>query len=86
MRWMRSVVIGALTAGIVLTVIAGASYASHVTGQVGYGAPQVLGDTFIRPRAASSSHLGFWLGLLIALAVIAATGLLGWRRTHTAEA
>jgi hypothetical protein len=85
LRWMRRVVLGALTAGIVLTVIAGASFASHVTAQTGYGAPQVLGDTFITPKTVGSSHLGFWLGLLIALAVIAATGFIGWRRTHAAE-
>ncbi|HEV3351423.1 MAG TPA: hypothetical protein VG076_00795 [Acidimicrobiales bacterium] len=80
---MRVCIVGALTVGIALTVVAGASYAAHVTGQVGYGAPQVLGEQFIKPQSASSSSWGLWLGLLVALAILASTAFFGWRRTHT---
>jgi hypothetical protein len=83
-RWIRLCVIGALVAGIALTLLAGASNAAHIAGQVGYGAPQVIPDNVITPKPASS-HFGLWLGVLIALAVIAATGLIGWRRTHSPE-
>ncbi|TMK83381.1 MAG: hypothetical protein E6G57_15960 [Actinobacteria bacterium] len=88
MRWMRICVVGALTVGIALTVIAGASYAAgHVVGQTGYGAPQVLGDQFIRPKNAGSSSAGLWFGLLVALVILAAAGFVGWRRTQaTTEA
>jgi len=41
---MRICVVGALTIGIALTVMAGASYAAHLVAQTGYGAPQVLGE------------------------------------------
>jgi len=83
---MRICVVGALTVGIALTVIAGASYAAgQVVGQTtGYGAPQVLGDQFINPKNASSSSAGLWLGLLVALVILAAAGFFGWRRTHAA--
>ena len=81
---MRICVVGALTVGIALTVIPGASYAAgHVVGQTGYGAPQVLGDQFIKPKGASSSSAGLWLGLLVALVILAATAFFGWRRTDT---
>ena len=83
MRWMRICVVGALTVGIALTVIAGASYAAgHVVGQTGYGAPQVLGDQFIRPKNAGSSSAGLWFGLLVALVILAAASFVGWRRTQ----
>jgi hypothetical protein len=80
---MRVCIVGALTVGIALTVLAGASYAAHVTGQVGYGAPQVLGEQFIKPKSASSSSMGLWLGLFVALAILGGTAFFGWRRTHT---
>jgi hypothetical protein len=80
---MRICVVGALTVGIALTVIAGASYAAgHVVGQTGYGAPQVLGEQFIKPQSASSSSAGFYVGLLVALVILGGTGFYGWRRTH----
>jgi len=81
---MRVCVVGALTVGIALTVLAGASHAAgHVVGQTtGYGAPQVLGEQFIKPKNASSSSAGLWFGLLVALVILAATGFFGWRRTH----
>ena len=80
---MRICVVGALTVGIALTVIAGTSYAAgHVLGQTGYGAPQVLGEQFIKPKSASSSSAGLWLGLLVALLILAFAGFFGWRRTH----
>ena len=82
---MRRCVVGAMTVGIALTVLAGASYAAAQVGQTGYGAPQVLGDQFIKPQSASSSSAGFYIGLLVALVILAGTGVYGWRRTHTAE-
>jgi hypothetical protein len=81
---MRFCVVGALTVGIALTVIAGPSFASHITGQTGYGAPQVLGDQFIRPQSANSSSWGLWAGLLLALFILGGTGFFGWRRTRDA--
>jgi hypothetical protein len=80
---MRICVVGALTVGIALTVFAGASYAAaHVAGQTsGYGAPQVLGEQFIKPKSAGSST-GLWFGLLVALVILAAAAFFGWRRTH----
>ena len=83
---MRICVVGALTVGIALTVLAGASYAAaHVAGQTsGYGAPQVLGEQIIKPTGASSSSAGLWFGLLVALVILAAAGFFGWRRTHAA--
>jgi len=80
---MRVCIVGALAAGIVVAVLAGPSWA-HIVGQTGsgYGAPQVLGEQFIRPKTTSSSNAGFWVGLLFALAVLAGTGFIGWRRTH----
>ncbi|MBV9040677.1 MAG: hypothetical protein JOZ68_06715 [Acidimicrobiia bacterium] len=87
MHWVRVCVVAALTAGIALTVLGGAAYAAHVVGQTsGYGAPQVLGDQFIRPKNASSSSWGVWLGVIIALLLLASTGFFGWRRLHTEEA
>jgi hypothetical protein len=83
-RWIRLCVIGALVAGIALTLLAGSSNAAHVAGQVGYGAPQVIPDNVITAKPASS-HFGLWVGVIIAFAVIAATGLIGWRKTHTDE-
>jgi hypothetical protein len=83
-RWIRMCVIGAFVAGISLTLLAGSSNAAHVVGQTGYGAPQVIADNVITPKAASS-HFGLWLGVVIALAVIAATAFVGWRRTHSQE-
>ena len=85
MRWMRICVVGALAVGIVLTVVAGASYAAHVSGQVGYGAPQVLGEQFIRPKASGGSNWALWLGLAIALLILALAGFFGWRRWHGEE-
>jgi LPXTG-motif cell wall-anchored protein len=80
---MRICVVGALTVGIALTVLAGASYAAgHIVGQTtGYGAPQVLGEQFIKPKNAGSST-GLWFGLLVALVILGAAGFFGWRRTH----
>ena len=86
MRWVRVCVVGIVTAGIGLTVFGGAAYAAHVVGQTtGYGATQVLGDQFIRPKNAASSSWGVWLGVLIALMLLASTGFFGWRRLHTEE-
>jgi hypothetical protein len=79
---MRICVVGALTVGIALTVLAGASYAVAQVGQTGYGAPQVLGEQFIKPQSASSSSAGFYVGLLVALVILGGTGFFGWRRTH----
>ena len=87
MRWMRVCIVGALIVGIALSAAAGASYAaSHVVGQTGYGAPQVLGETFIKPQSSSSSSLGLWVGILVALAILGGTAAFGWRRVHTEEA
>ena len=85
MRWMRVCLVGALAAGLVLAIVAGPSFAIHITGQTGgsgYGAPQVLGEQFIKPKSSGSSNVGFWLGLLMALTVLGGTGFIGWRRTH----
>ena len=82
---MRVSILGVLTAGVVLAVAAGWSYAARPVGQTGYGAPQVLGDQFINPNNASSSSWGFWLGLLAALFILAGTGFYGWYRTHHGE-
>jgi len=82
LRWLRISILAAVTAGMVLAIGAGWSFAAHPTGQVGYGAPQVLGDQFINPHNASSSTWGFWLGLLAALFILAGTGFYGWYRTH----
>jgi hypothetical protein len=79
---MRVSILGALTAGIVLAVAAGWSYAARPVGQTGYGAPQVLGDQFIKPQNAGSSSWGLWLGLLAALLILGGTGFFGWYRTH----
>ncbi|MBV9410651.1 MAG: LPXTG cell wall anchor domain-containing protein [Acidimicrobiia bacterium] len=85
---MRICIVGALTTGIALTVFAGASYAAgHVLGQTGYGAPQVLGEQFIKPASSgSSSNWGLWLGLLVALAILGGTAFFGWRHTRNSEA
>jgi len=83
---MRVCVVGALTVGIALTVLAGASYAAgHVVGQTtsGYGAPQVLGEQFIKPQAASSAW-GLWAGLGIAFLILFLSASYGWYRTHAA--
>jgi len=86
LRWVRVCVVGVVTAGIALTLLGGAAYAAHVVGQTtGYGATQVLGDQFIRPKNASSSTWGVWLGVLIALLILAGTGFFGWRRLHTEQ-
>ncbi len=82
MRWTRICLVAAVVAGLVLTVAAGASYAAHVSGQTGYGATQVLGEQFIKPKNASSSHWGLWLGILVALLVLISSGFYGWRRTR----
>jgi LPXTG-motif cell wall-anchored protein len=90
LRWLRICIVGALTAGIALTVFAGASFAAgHVLGQTdsGYGAPQVLGEQFIKPASSSSSsNWGLWLGLFVALAILGGTAFFGWRHTRNGEA
>jgi hypothetical protein len=83
---MRICVVGALAVGIALTVFAGASYALGQVGQTGYGAPQVLGEQFIKPQSASSSHAGLWIGVVVAVAILGGTGFYGWRRTHAGAA
>jgi hypothetical protein len=85
LRWTRICVVGALTAGIVLTVVAGVSFAAHPSGQVGYGATQVLGEQFIKPKSTGSSGWGLWLGLLVAFGILGCTGFYGWRRTRATE-
>ena len=83
---MRVCIVGALTVGIALSVAAGASYAAgHVVGQTGYGAPQVLGDQFIKPASSSGSNWGMWVGLLVALAILGGTAFFGWRKTHAGD-
>lgn len=80
---MRVFLVGALTAGIALSVAAGVAHAAgHVVAQTGYGAPQVLGDQFIKPQSANSSSAGLWVGLLVALAILSGTAFFGWRHTH----
>ena len=86
MRALRISILAAVTAGVVLAIGAGWSFAAHTTGQVGYGAPQVLGDQFIKPNNSSSSGLGLWLGLLIATGILGASAFFGWYRTHHAGA
>ena len=86
MRWMRVSILAVLTAGIVLAVAAGWSYAARPVGQTGYGAPQVLGDQFINPHNASNSSWAFLLGLLAALLILGGTGFYGWYRTHREDA
>jgi len=81
LRWLRISILGALTAGIILAVGAGLSYAARPTGQVGYGAPQVLGDQFINPHHASSAW-GLWSGLGIAFLILFLSAFYGWFRTH----
>jgi len=84
-HWLRICVIAALAAGIVLTVVAGPSWAAHVTAQTGsgYGAPQDLGEQVINAKdAGGSSNTAFWVGILVAAAILGATGFIGWRRSH----
>ena len=85
MRFVRSTIVATVTAGIVLAIIAGWSYASPSRGQVGYGAPQVVPDQIISGQHASSSHLGLWIGILAALLILALTGFLGWKKTHSSD-
>ena len=87
MRWMRVCIVGALIVGIALSAASGASYAaSHVVGQTGYGAPQVLGEQFIKPQSSGSSSMGLWVGILIALGILGGTAFFGWYRVHHQEA
>jgi hypothetical protein len=72
----------ALAAAIVFVVISGPSFAAHITAQTGYGAPQDLGEQVINPKSAGSSNVGFWVGVLVAAAILGATGFIGWRRAH----
>ncbi len=82
-RWMRISVIAVLAAGVVFSVVAGPAHAAHIVGQTGYGAPQDLGEQVINPKSASgSSNFAFWAGILVAAAILGATGFIGWRRAH----
>ena len=79
---MRISILGVLTAGVVLAMAAGWSYAAHPLAQTsGYGAPQVLGDQIINPHHASSAF-GLWAGLGIAFLILFLSASYGWIRTH----
>ena len=79
---MHICIVAVLAAGIALTVVAGPSLAANVVGQTGYGAPQDLGEQIINPKSAGNSNVTFWVGLLVALGILGATGFIGWRRAH----
>jgi hypothetical protein len=85
-RFVRPAILAAVVSGIVLALIEGLSYASQPTAQIsGYGAPQVVPDQVINGHNASSSHIGLWIGILIALLVLAMTAFFGWKKTHSSE-
>ena len=85
MRFVRPAILATVVAGIVLAMITGWSFASQPTGQVGYGAPQQLPDQVISGQHASSSHLGLFIGIAVALLLLAATAFVGWKKTHSNE-
>jgi hypothetical protein len=84
-RLVRPAILAAIAAGIVLAIVTGWSYASPPTGQVGYGAPQQLPDQTISGQNASSSQWGLWIGILVALLILALTAYFGWRKTHSSD-
>jgi hypothetical protein len=83
LRWMRICVVGALTAAIALTVVAGTSFASHASGQIGYGGTQVLGEQFIKPKSGGSG-VGIWVGVIVALGIIVVAITVGRYRMYYA--
>jgi len=84
-RFVRPAILTAVLTGIVLALVGGWSFASQPTGQVGYGTPQAIPDQVINGQHASSSHLGLWIGILVALFILGATAFLGWKKTHSSE-
>src|SRR5436305_10284149 len=82
-RFVRPAVLTAVIVGVVLAVIEGLSFASAPTGQVGYGAPQQLPDQVISGQNASSSHLGLWIGVGVAILILGGTAFFGWKKTHS---
>ena len=85
MRFVRPAILTAILAGIVLAMVGGWSFASQPTGQVGYGAPQVIPDQVISGQNAGSSHLGLWIGIAVALFILGGTAFIGWKKTHSSE-
>ena len=85
MRFVRPAVLGVILVGVVLALVNGWSFASQPTGQVGYGAPQQLPDQVIKGANASSSHLGLWIGVGVAILILAGTAFYGWKKTHSTE-
>ena len=84
-HWLRICIVAVLAAGIVMTAFAGPSWAAHVAAQTGsgYGAPQDLGEQTINAKGGGGgSSAAFWVGILVAAAILGATGFIGWRRTH----
>jgi hypothetical protein len=85
MRLLRISVLGALTVGLVLTMLTGWSFASHAFGQTGYGT-QVLGEQIIRPKASGGTDWGLWIGIAAALGILGSAGLYGWRNWQEEQA
>jgi hypothetical protein len=70
--------------GVVLVVLvglsSGATRSSAQTGS-GYGAPQVLEDQVISPASHGSSHVGIYLGIGAALAILGGAAFYGLRHS-----
>jgi len=84
-RFVRPTILTAVVVGVILAVIEGLSYASQPVGQIGYGAPQQIPDQVISGQSASSSHLGLWIGIAVALFILGGTAFFGWKKTHSSE-
>ena len=84
-RFVRVAVVATLVVGAAVAIVTEWSFASQPLGQVGYGAPQAIPDQVINGQHASSSHLGLWIGILVALFILGATAFLGWKKTHSSE-
>ena len=83
MRFVRPAILATVVTGVVLALVSGWSFASQPVGQVGYGAPQAIPDQVISGQSASSSHLGLWIGILVALFILGGTAFFGWKKTHS---
>jgi hypothetical protein len=84
-RFVRAAVVATLVVGAVVAIVTEWSFASQPLGQVGYGAPQQLPDQVINGSNASSSHIGLWIGVAVAIFILASTAFFGWRKTHSSE-
>jgi LPXTG-motif cell wall-anchored protein len=82
-RFVRPAIVVAFVVGAAVAIVTEWSFASPPAGQVGYGVQQVP-DQVIDVHHTSGSPVGLWIGVVVAFALLAGAGFIGWRRSRSA--